>query len=168
MQRKPKELGKNFMDYLEKNREKDDRGFMADLRQAFSHRNQFRTWPHIAPFCDLRNERMRIIYQTVAGAYAHHPLNTDKGNMGNALQQLAMGDGRGKEGLKTFDGRFRRYLTCDNAEELCIHIAGVFRPLAKSGIPVNYLQLFTDLWYWGEITRIEWAYAYWSVTGGKS
>lgn len=159
MDEKVKGRAENFLAELEKH--KEDRGMMADLRRGFSETTENRAWPYVARWCDLTNDRQRIIYQTVAAAYAYHPVVSEKGNMGHVFHDLAGGEGRGEEGLRTFDGRFRRFLACDSVQEVCQHLPGVIRAVAQKKIPVNYSRLFNDLWYWGERVKVNWAGAYW-------
>ena len=150
----------------------EDRGFMADLRRGFSEATADRTWPHIAPWCDLTNTRQRIIYQTISAAFSTQSQTTKKGNMGDLMHNLAVGDGHGEEGLKTFDGRFRRFLSCASAREVCTRLPGVIRAAAARNIPLNHVQLLVDLWSWdwGDHAKLRWARAYWSreTTGEES
>jgi CRISPR type I-E-associated protein CasB/Cse2 len=152
---------RQLLKYLEKHRE--DRGMMADLRQGFSEATANRSWPYVANWCDLANDRWRIIYQTVMAAYAHHPQVAEKANIGHVLRRIAMGDGRGQEGLSTFDGRFRRIITCDSAQEVCQQLRGVIRAAIQKSIRIDYVQLFTDLCYWGPRVKMRWASTYWGT-----
>jgi len=157
------ERARRFLDYLESRRE--DRGMMADLRRGLSEATSDRAWPYIAAWCDITNDRLRYIYTTVAAAYAANPEPTDKGNMGYLLRRIAMGTGTGEDALKTFDGRFRRLLSCDTVQELCAHLRGVIKAAAQRGIPVNFVNLFRDLRYWSDAVKRRWAAQYW---GGLS
>jgi CRISPR type I-E-associated protein CasB/Cse2 len=62
--------------------------------------------------------------------------------------------------------RFRRLLACADCDEICKHVRHAIR-LAESAKPqavnVNYRQLFVDLWWWNDYTKIAWAKAYWHV-----
>lgn len=151
----------NLMTYLQEH--KENRGMMADLKRGFNTASEDRAWPYVATWCDLTSDRQRTIYQTIMAAYAHHPEVGNHGNMGHVLRTIAMGDNRGEKGLKTFDGVFRRLLTCDSAEQVCVRIRGVIRAAAQKSIRINYAQLFKDLWYWGERTKLQWASAYWGT-----
>jgi len=157
-----------FVKYLSDHSE--DRGMMADLRRGFSESQAHRAWPYLASWCDLTHSRERAVFQTVAAAFAHHPVVAGEGDLGSVLRRIAMGDKRGQEGLATFDGHFRRLLVCDSVEELCDHLRGPLRAAAAKGIPVNYEQMFNDLWYWGEKVRLRWAASYWGEAreGGEA
>jgi CRISPR type I-E-associated protein CasB/Cse2 len=141
----------------------DDRGFLADLRRGFSEATADRAWPHIAPWCNLTKERERTIFQTVGAAFATQPDTAEQGNMGHVMHRIAVGDGSVQDGLATFDSRFRRFLSCTSAQQVCARLPGIIRTAATKNIPINHSQLLNDLWYWNERTRIEWAAAYWKT-----
>ncbi len=156
-----------FISALEKNKAKDDRGVMADLKRGFSETTADRSWPYLAKWgCNIVNDRERQIYQLVSASYAvTKGLNINNGNMGDVCRRLAMGDNRGEDGLKSFDARFRRLLTCSSRDELCKHLTGIIKAAATKNIAINFRQLFKDLWYWSDITRLQWASVYWKVEG---
>jgi CRISPR system Cascade subunit CasB len=139
----------------------NDRGMMADLRHGLSEATEYRTWPHVAPWCRLDHERERRIWLTVAAGFALHQRTADSGNMGTVMRALATGGGRGREGLSTFDARFRRLLACSSSTEVCKHLAGVLRAAEREGVAINFVRLFGDLTHWGDRTRVEWATEYW-------
>jgi CRISPR type I-E-associated protein CasB/Cse2 len=151
-----------FLEYLQKHF--DDRGMMADLRRGFSRTTEYRAWPYIAMWCDLTNERSRRVLLTVAAGFALHKRNAEGGNLGTSLRMLATGDGRGLEGLATFDARFRRFLSCSRGTEVCDHLPGVLRAAERKGVPVDFAQLYRDLTYWGDRVKVEWAKEYWGGT----
>lgn len=148
-----------LMKFLRGNRE--DRGVMADLRQGFNKTTESHAWPHIAPFCDLRNERDRRIVQTVTAAFATCGESSNCGNMGETMRKIATGVGKESDGLKTFENRFRRLLYASEAEELCDFLPGIIRTAKTKGIPVNLYYLFNDLQFWGDKVKIQWAASYW-------
>lgn len=133
---------------------KDDRGAMANLRGALRPSLRHRAWPLLAAVGGIG----RPIHETVAGLYAHHPDETDVGNFGDTCRLLS-GD------HTSFDGRFRRLLSCDR-DDLCARLAPVVFAAKAKGIPVNYHQLFCDLCYWSDHVKLEWARAFWNTSGG--
>ena len=139
----------------------NDRGVMADLRHGLSKTTEYRAWPHVAPWCRLDHERERRIWLTVAAGFAIHQQTAPTGNMGAVMRALATGGGRGAEGLATFDARFRRFLSCSSPTEVCDHLGGVLRAAERNGVAVNFAQLFTDLVYWNDRVKVEWATEYW-------
>jgi len=150
-----------FLEYLDS--QVGDRGVMADLRHGLSRATEYRAWPHIAPWRGRDNEHERRIWLTTAAGFAIHQRTVASGNMGTVLRSLATGGGRGEEGLKTFDARFRRLLACAKAAEVCDHLAGVLRAAERNGVPVNFAQLFTDLRYWDDRVKVRWATEYWGA-----
>lgn len=143
---------------------REDRGFMADLRRGFNADTEHRAWPHVAPWCDLTNDRQRAIHTTVMAGFASHPEHAEDGNLGVTLRRIAIGDG-GESGLQSFEARFRRLLTCDTAEEAARQAGYVIRAAAAKGVPVDYVALFKDLTYWGgpdNRVKLRWARGYWS------
>jgi CRISPR type I-E-associated protein CasB/Cse2 len=100
---------------------------------------------------------------TVAAGIAVHGRSVAGGNLGSVLRKIATGDGRGYEGLSTFDARFRRLLSCSTAPEVCEHLAGVLRTAERKGVPVDFARLYRDLTYWSGRVKVEWARDYWGT-----
>lgn len=149
-----------LISFLEKH--KDNRGMMADLRRGFSKTTECRAWPHIAPFCELRNERERKIVQLIAAGFATHLGSAGSGNMGGVLRKIAEGDGKGEKGLKTFEGRFRRLLAASSSDELCDLLPGIIRTAERKGISIDFKRLFWDLISWEKKDiKLKWASSYW-------
>lgn len=160
---KTEEHAEKICAFLQKN--KNDRGIMADVRCGFSSAREQRAWRHIAAFCDLEKEWSRIPVQTLCAAFATQPKCAKYGNMGTTMHEIAKD--RGKEGLKSFEGRFRRMLTCATKLELCALLPSIVRAAKAKEIPINYHQLYCDIYWWeyGK-TKLEWAAEYWK-NGGK-
>ena len=149
---------------------KKDRGALADLRAGLSEATAYRAWPHVAPWCDLKNDRQRAIWMTVAAGFAVHEGTDPKaGNMGATLRSIALGDGTQKADdtcLHSFEGRFRRLLTCSSTHEVCERLPGVIRAAERKGVKIDFRQLFWDLAGWNSPkrdVRVEWAAAYWGT-----
>jgi CRISPR type I-E-associated protein CasB/Cse2 len=148
-----------------------DRGKLAALRRGFSEVSAHYAWPHIAPWCDITDERQRIIWLCVAAAAAtlqpHGLVRTGVGNMGATLRRLALGEGGQKadKALNSFEARFRRLLTCPTTDDLCRHLPRVIRAAAANDRPVDARMLFFDLQDWENRekrdVRVEWARGYW-------
>lgn len=128
---------------------KNDRGAMANLRSALTPARRHRAWPLLAPVGGIG----RSIYETLAGLYAHHSDETRTGNLGTTCRRLS-----GEH--NSFDGRFRRLLTCDR-EEICERLAPVILAAKAKDVRVNYEQLFADLCYWSDKVKERWAREYW-------
>jgi CRISPR system Cascade subunit CasB len=145
----PEETAERVLTYLRRLR--NDRGAMAELRCALSPARRPRAWPRLAAVGGIGNTRI----EAVAGLFAYHPNETDRGNMGTTCRRLAAQN-------STFDGRFRRLLSCDQ-NEICERVRPVVLAAKAQGIPVNYVQLFVDLCYWGAKRKARWAREYWGA-----
>jgi CRISPR system Cascade subunit CasB len=144
----PKETAAKVLSYLRQLR--NDRGAMADLRCALNPARRARAWPLLARVGGID----RPIHETVAGLFAYHPDETHAGNLGTTCQHLAREN-------NSFDGRFRRLLSCDRDEVVERLRPVVFAAKAK-GVPVNYEQLFVDLCWW-DSAKARWAREYWGA-----
>jgi len=158
---------RRFLNELTVYIKREDRGALADLRHGFSKATAHRAWPYVARYCNLTWERDRAIWLTVAaGAATQKDAGLFvKGNLGTVLRLIA-GDGKNPtpDDLKSYDARFRRLLTCSDAEELCIHLPGVLRTAARKGAPINYERLFWDLCKWRkDDIGVQWASDYWGA-----
>jgi len=128
---------------------KNDRGAMANLRGALKPAQRHRAWPLLGPVGGIGNTR----YETVSALYAYQPDETQLGNLGTTCRRLSAEH-------NSFDGRFRRLLTCDR-EEICERLAPVILAAKAKAVPINYEQLFIDLSYWGDRVKERWAREYW-------
>jgi CRISPR system Cascade subunit CasB len=148
----PKSDAKRVLEYLRRFR--NDRGVMADLRCALSPSpaKRARAWPLLARVGGIGNPRV----ETVAGLFAYHPEEAPTGNLGSTCLRL-------KAQNESFDGRFRRLLSC-GWDEICERVRPIILAARPRGIPVNYEELFADLCYWGERVKELWAREYWGAT----
>jgi CRISPR system Cascade subunit CasB len=124
---------------------------MADMRCALSPARRSRAWPWLASVGGIDQP----IYETVAGLFASHSDETRIGNIGTTCQRLAAAS-------SSFDGRFRRLLSCDR-EEIGERLRPVILAAKAKGISVNYEELFSDLSYWGDRVKARWAREYWGA-----
>jgi CRISPR system Cascade subunit CasB len=146
----PKQTATEVLTYLRQLR--NNRGAMADLRCALNPARRARAWPLLARVGGID----RPIYENVAGLFAYHPDDDRKaGSIGTTCRRLAAEN-------TSFDGRFRRLLSCDR-EELGERLRPVILAAKTKGIPVNYEELFTDWWYWGDRVKARWARDYWGA-----
>ena len=143
----PRERAAHFLNYLR--RLKNDRGAMADLRRALNPVQRHRAWPMLARFGGIDDAR----FETVAGLFAYHPEEARDGNLGTTCRRLS-----GEH--NTFEGRFRRLLSCDR-DDICEHIRPVVLAAGSKGIPVNYEELLADLIYWSDAVKVRWAVEFW-------
>ena len=140
-----------------------NRGIMADLKRGLNEDTQNRAWPHIASFCDLRDNRARIITQTVAAGFAICGESMSIGNLGLTMKKIAAGtiDGDGKS---PYDAKFRRLLSSDSVDEICGFLPGIIKAAQTKSVSIDFNRLYKDLWYWGTKVKLNWANAYWGTT----
>ncbi|MBT8339581.1 MAG: type I-E CRISPR-associated protein Cse2/CasB [Desulfatitalea sp.] len=143
------------------------RGILADLRHGLGVKTQYRAWPHLLAIHAeaFDDEQERAIWLTVAGGMALLMKGRDDkaGNMGATLKKIAQD--RGDGGLATFDGRFRRLLSCRMPDEVCRLLTGVFRAAKQKETPIDFERLFNDLQDWNNPRRkirIQWAKSFWA------
>ena len=149
----PKQTAVAVLDYLR--RFKNDRGAMADLRRALNPVQRHRAWPLLGRVGGIGNPRIEVI----AGLFAYHPDETHEGNLGTTCRRLAEARMANRQASTA---RFRRLLACDH-DEICDRLRPVILAAKAKGIDVNYEQLFTDLSYWGDRSRADWAREFWGV-----
>ncbi|MEW6750350.1 MAG: type I-E CRISPR-associated protein Cse2/CasB [Candidatus Latescibacterota bacterium] len=159
------EHARAFITWLQEHAE--DRGVMAELRRGLVPETEWRAWKHLARWCDLARPEQRLAHATVGGAFAAHPDDTADGNLGDTLRSIAVEcSSAGAEPLSSFEGRFRRLLTCESVAELAERVGAVVRAAAQRGIALNYVQLLHDLlaFSWPESrerAKLRWAASFW-------
>ena len=141
-----------FLDYLRRNYS-HDRGALARLRGGLSAARKPNVWPLLGAFPNaIGNEA----FETVAALWADDSdANDGGGNLGASLQMVSAD-------LSSFEGRFKRLLTCDR-NEIASRVASLVRAAQAKGARIHYARLLSDLLHWNDRTRIEWAKAYWSA-----
>jgi len=144
------ETGRKFVEYLR--RFKEDRGAMSNLRRALNPGTRHYAWPLLGKWGGIDKPE----FETVAGLFALHPLESAQGNLGTACRKLDEGSG-------SFDARFRRLLACDSKDEICERLRAVITMAARNGVGINYIQLFQDIRYWSDQQKTKWASEYWAV-----
>lgn len=155
---------------------RDDRGYLAELRRGLSKTTEQQAWEHLIPYCsDFENEEHRVAWCTIGGLAAlliRNGLiaNEPWSNLGTTMRALAKGDGGRDEAkaLKSFEPKFRRALSCDDVVSLCEIVVGIVRAADVKGVPVNLKNLFWDLWNWSEPDkrddiRLRWSKQYFRV-----
>lgn len=148
-----------FLEYLRRN--VADKGMMADLRRGFSAGTEQRAWPYIASWCNLADSKQKVIWLVIAAGFATlGGTDAKAGNMGATLRKIA---GSTKDGLKSFEGRFKRLITCHTAEEVCERLPGIIRTAERKSVGVDLELLFWDLVKWGEDSKVKWASVYWGA-----
>lgn len=139
----------------------NNRGMMANLRCVLVDTKKHRAWPILNRLgIDIGNE----VAAFVAGLYATHPEETFAGNFGSTCKTIEhrRGDKPNDDNkLTPTERRFQHLLTAERAE-LNDRVLRLVLMAKAQGIPVNYAQLATDLKFWSDRTKIEWATSFWS------
>ena len=81
-------------------------------------------------------------------------------NLGDTLRRLSSEH-------NSFDGRFRRLLTCDR-DEIAPRVGPVVRAAQAQGVPVSYVRLLTDLLCWGDDVKLRWAKSFWGAAEAEA
>ncbi len=141
---------------------KDDRGMMANLRCILVDTKKHRAWPALNRLgVEINNE----VAAQVAGFYATHPDESPAGNFGRPCTAIETqrGDKRGEDNkLTATERRFQHLLTAERGAELKDLVLRMVLMAKSQGVPVNYAQLETDLKFWSDRTKTEWATAFWT------
>lgn len=155
----PAERRANFLRHLDQNRE--DRGFMADLRCALIPALEQRCWPLFAQFHVLTDPRQCAIYALVAAAYGIQPeAPAESTDFGATVRKLAYGGG--ESASQSFDAGFRKLLACRDAIELKDQLPRFFKAASQKNVPIDHQRLLDDLasWEYGNRIRLQWAQSY--------
>ncbi len=149
-----------LLERLYKYKEKGDRGMMANLRCVLVDSKKHRAWPALNRLgVEINNDNQAYI----AGLYAtHSEHNPSTGNFGETCKSIMnRRDQKTDDKLAPTERRFQQLLTATRDEVYGRILRMVL--LAKSeGIPVNYEKLESDLYFWGDRTKTEWATAFWT------
>lgn len=140
----------------------EDRGMMANLRCILVDSKKHRAWPAL--------NRLGIAIDNdvsafVSGLFASHPEVTGVGNFGvtcKAIEQKR-GEKNGDDNrLTPTERRFQHLLSAERGEELNTRILRMVLMAKSQAVPVNYEKLETDLRYWSDRAKTEWAAAFWT------
>ncbi len=140
----------------------DDRGMMANLRCILVDNKKHRAWPALNRLgVAIDND----VAAFVAGLFATHPEATTFGNFGATCKTIEQkrGDKRGDDNkLTPTERRFQHLLSAERGDELNSRILRLVLMAKSQGVPVNYEKLETDLKYWSDKKKTEWAAAFWT------
>ncbi|MEW6440777.1 MAG: type I-E CRISPR-associated protein Cse2/CasB [bacterium] len=153
-----------LLDRLRKH--KDDRGLMANLRCILVDSKRHRAWPALHRLGVRIDDDLRPY---VAALYATHPEETPNGNFGTTCKaiELKRHDRSNDESrLTPTERRFQQLLTAERGKELYDRVLRMVLMAKSQEIPVNYVRLETDLRFWGDRVRTEWAATYWAQSAG--
>ena len=150
--------------FLERIRDyKDDRGMMANLRCILVENKMHRAWPA------LNRIGVRIgddISAFVAGLYATHYEGDDNtfGNLGETcrhIQQKRRESINHDSKLSPTERRFQHLLAAERGKELKDRVLRMVLLAKSQGVSINYEQLMTDMKFWSDRIKIQWAEVFW-------
>jgi len=139
---------------------KDDRAMMADLRSVLVESKEHRAWPALyrlgVPIDDE-------ILPFVAGLFATHPVEANKGNFGDTCKWVEQKRDQksADEKLTPTERRFQHLLAAER-DEIQDRVRRMVLMAKLHDVPVNYDQLATDLKFWNDKTKTKWASAFWT------
>ncbi len=140
---------------------KDDRGMMANLRCILVDNKKHRAWPAL--------NRLGIAIKDddsayTAGFFATHPEETSAGNFGTTCKAIEnkRGEVPGSDNKLTPSERRFQHLLAAEKSEVYSRVLRMVHMAKSQGVPVNYEQLETDLKFWSDRTKTEWAAAFWT------
>ena len=140
----------------------DNRGMMADLRCILVDNKKHRAWPALSRIgVAIDND----VSSFVVGLFATHPEATSVGNFGTTCKTIEKkrGDKRGDDNkLTPTERRFQHLLSAEAGKELHDRMLRILLMAKSLGVPINYEKLETDLKYWSDRTKTEWAAAFWT------
>jgi CRISPR system Cascade subunit CasB len=155
-------------------RNQNDRGKMATLRKGLiTHQAQY-TWPLLNPYGGVGHQYKARVIQTIAGLFAHHSNNTDKGNFGDLCRQLLDDDElkKIKEGESGSVSKHFQHVLAADGEEVFARVSRLVRRPKRDDIPVNYQQLLDDLSGWEnyrkEGIKTQWGLHFWTIHAEES
>ncbi len=152
-----------FIDYLERLRDREDRGALAALRRGLSgeQASMTRMHAHVVPF--LPRDAPRLVedaHYVVASLFALHSKPGASGRtLGACLADLAH-----QTGSASIEGRFVALLE-SSREDLLVHLRNAVALLKSKEIGVDYRQLLKDLIHWdhpSQFVQRAWAKDFWS------
>jgi len=142
---------------------RDDRGMMANLRCILVDNKKHRAWPVLNRLgVAIKDD----ISSFVAGLFATHPDETDHGNFGNTCKSIQgkREDKHGDDGkLTPTERRFQHLLASADRHELQNRLLRMVLMAKTQGVPVNYERLVVDIGRWNDITKNDWASAFWGI-----
>lgn len=142
---------------------KDNRGMMANLRCVRVDSKKHRAWPVLHRLGVEINDEVPVY---VAGLFAvHHEQLTSTGNFGVTCKAIERkrGEQANKDNkLTSTERRFQHLLSAEGRKERHERVMRMVLMAKSQEVPVNYDQLETDLKFWNDRTKTEWAKSFWA------
>lgn len=164
-----------FIDYLESLASQENRGALAALRRGLGQPpgTVAAMYRYVVPWVPAEaNAWQEGVYYLIASLFSLHPMSGNVGNLGDSFRLAA-----GKEPAPPAEDRVspveRRFtaLLAAHPDDLPNHLRQAIGYLASKEVPVNWRQLFRDLFYWSDPSRRvqkAWARAFWGSAPQES
>ena len=143
---------------------KENRGVMANLRCVLVANKRHRAWP-VLHCLGISADDGNGITAFVAGLFATHPQDSKEvGNFGTTCEaiQNKRGERHGNDTKLTPTERRFQHLLAAERSELQDRVLRMVLMAKSQNIPVNYEKLQTDMKYWGDGIKNQWASAFWA------
>lgn len=146
-----------FVEYLIKIAQTGNKEILAKLRHGLGKRNGTpEMYRHVYMFNPQKSHEES--YFLTGALFGYHPLHTNENiSLGHAAGKLRVDSN--SDGIEL---RFERLMKADR-EDLPILLRGIFSLMASKQIPINYHRLLSDLIFFNEATKKQWARDFWNV-----
>jgi CRISPR system Cascade subunit CasB len=142
-----------------------DRGFMADLRCGLIPNKKHRAYPALSRVNLNIEDNINAL---IAGLYATHPKEIDKGNIGETCKTIEYlrDGGHNSDNISPTERRFQNLLASDSFAELSNRLIRIILMAKAQDIAVNYERLEDDvrkfIRYGKDGVFLSWASSFWN------
>jgi len=142
-------------------KQKDNRGFFANLRCYLMPAKRQKSWPALNRLNVAIDDELSGF---IAAWYATHPEESSEGNFGTTCRLICLSrkEAKAKDDDKVTptERRFQQLLASEK-RELPDRITRLVLMAKGQNIPINYKQLNEDISRWGDRVKILWAQSFW-------
>ncbi len=157
-----KQIEFQFVNYLERLNQNDNKAALATLRKAAGKPpgSIMDVYPTIVPWLreDAKPWEERTAF-TIAPLFALHPKPGGKGNMGYTFNRIKI-----QTNSESTEGRFVALLNC-HPDDLYKHLRHAISLAKSKDISINWHQLYYDMQQWSHpdgFIQKQWAKSFWS------
>ncbi len=156
-----------FIGYLEKLKEKEDRGALAALRRGLGADpgQTPEMYPYVFPYTTGMTRYNEDACFIAASLFALHPEGTSQDTLGTVFRKI-----RNKKDSESIEQRFVALLNTDK-EDLPIHLRHAIALAKGENIPIGWKELLYGIRYWDYDERFiqrKWAQDFWGYNKGES
>jgi len=158
------ERGKRLVGYLQSR--KSNRGMLAELRRGINPDHRHRGAPYLGSVGMVGDQAAEV----VAALFAHHPSHQPGARWELQLHKLHIQQSPNSDNQSPLSRRFLRLQSCQDVDNLSKLMLAVFNFFDRSGLPVDYIQLYHDLYAWKYDARriqMRWGRGFWNGSYDK-